>query len=166
MPADASTEAVEHRFDRLIERQACLGAQLRRHANLGVHDTIGGKVDGTFVRHPLDRVAVLHDADGVGERLQVEHEVVAFCAAVEPRGQLVDIGRRQLGVAVLVGELDHRGGAQAPVEVVVQQSLRESLDVHAATPATWASERSGMSGERRSQFQSGYSAAAEMQCNE
>ena len=119
----AAGEAVEHRLDHLVERQPGLGAQLGRHAHLGVDDAVGGQVLGALVGDPLDRVAVLHHADGVGERLEVQHEVVALGAAVEPLGELVDVGGRQAVVAVLAGQLDDRGRPQATVEVVVQQHL-------------------------------------------
>ena len=100
-----------------------LGAQLRRHAHLGVDDAVGGEVLGALEGDPLDGVLVLHHADRVGERLEVQHEVVALGAAVEPVGEVVDVGRRQPVVAELAGQLDHRGRPHAAVEVVVEQRL-------------------------------------------
>ena len=64
-------------------------------ADLGVDDAVGGEVLGALGRDPLDRVAVLHDADRVGEGLEVEHEALAVGAAAEPRRELV--GRRSSG---------------------------------------------------------------------
>ena len=114
VPAAPTAEPVEHRLDRLVVGEAGLGAQLGRHAHLGVHHAVGGQVLGALAGDPLDGVAVLHDADGVGERLEVQHEVVALGAAVEPLGEVVDVGRGQLAVAVLVGQLDHRRGRRPP----------------------------------------------------
>ncbi len=124
----AASEPGEHRLHHLVEGEALLGAQLGRQAHLGVHDAVGGEVLRALVGDPFDRVAVLHHADGVGEGLEVEHEVVALGAAVEPGGELVDVGGRELRVAVLLGELDHRGGPQPAVEVVVEQDLGRPLD--------------------------------------
>ena len=118
-----AAEAGEHRLDHLVERQALLGAELGREAHLGVDDAVGGEILRALVGDPFDRVAVLHHADGVGERLEVEHEVVALGAAVEPRREVVDVGGRQGVVAVLAGQLDHGLRPQPAVEVVVEQRL-------------------------------------------
>ena len=102
--------------------------QLGREADLGVDDTVRSKVLGALVRHPFERVAMLHHTDGVSERLEVQHEVVAFGAAVEPRRELGDVVGRQAAVAELVSELDDRAWAHATVEVVVEQRLGRSRD--------------------------------------
>ena len=81
----------------LVERQAALGAQLRGDADLGVDDAVGGEVLGALGGDPGDRVALLHDAGRVVERLEVELERLAVGAAAEPRRQLVDVGGRQAG---------------------------------------------------------------------
>ena len=120
--------AREDRLLDLVERQAALGAQLRGHADLGVDDAVGGEVLGALGRDPGDRVALLHDAGRVVERLEVELERLAVGAAAEPRRQLVDVGGRQAVVAELGGEVDHRRGAQAAVEVVVEERLRGARD--------------------------------------
>ena len=104
-----------------------LGAQLGGHPDLGVHDAVGGEVLGAFGRDPGDRVGPLHDPEGVGEGLEVELEALAVGAAPEPGAQVVDVGRRQAGVAVLGGEVDDRRRAQAAVEVVVEQRLGRPL---------------------------------------
>ena len=84
---------------------------------------------GALVGDPLDRVAVLHHADGVGERLEVEHEVVALGAPVEPRRR----GRRRRSSAAR-GSRTRRparstvAGRSAAVEVVVQQHLGQRRD--------------------------------------
>ena len=81
-----------------------------------------------------------------------------------------DVGERAR-VAVLLGELDHRGRAQTAVEVVVQQHLRRrdedvAIDPrHADTAVRWRL-RNGIDAGRWSQFQAGYSASPEMQCSE
>ena len=116
-------EALEVRLDDLVERQPALGRELRRVADLGVDDAVGGEVLGALGGDPDDRVALLEDADGVGERLEVELERLAVGAAAEPRGELVDVGRRQAVVAVLAGEVDDGRRPQAAVEMVVEQRL-------------------------------------------
>ena len=97
--------------------------QLRGEAHLGVDDAVGGQVQGALAGDPDERVLGLHHPDGVGERLEVQPQVAAVGAGVEPGGQLVDVGGGQAVVAVLRGELDDGGGPQPPVEVVVQEDL-------------------------------------------
>ena len=43
---------------RLVEREAPLGAQLGRHADLGVDHAVGGEVLGALGRDPGDRVGL------------------------------------------------------------------------------------------------------------
>jgi hypothetical protein len=62
------------------------------------------------------------------ERLEVQLERLAIGAAPEPRAELVDIGRRQLFVALLPGEVHHGRGPQPTVEMVVEQRLGRLLD--------------------------------------
>ena len=88
-------ETFDDRPDHLVERQPSLAVQFRSETHLGVDDAVRGQVLSALPRHSLERVGVLHNADGVGEGLEVEHQVVAFRAPVEPAGQVVDIGGRQ-----------------------------------------------------------------------
>ena len=173
----ADPEALQDGVEHLVQGQPGLDVELGGEAHLGVHEAVGGEVLGALGGHADDGVAVLHHADGVRERLQVEHEVVALGAAVEPRAEVVDVGGREAGVAVLRRQLDDGGGAQATVEVVVEDDLRRPLDAdrvdHGAglierrpAAAGRASGRSGMVGSRCNQFQLGYRAEAEMQCRE
>ena len=81
-----------------------------------------GEVLRALGGHPDQRVLGLHHADRVLERLEVEVEVVSVGALVEPLGQLVDVGRGK-GMARVAGQVDHGGGAEAAVEVVVQDDL-------------------------------------------
>ena len=133
--------------------------QLGREPDLGVHDAVGGEVLGALGGDALDRIAVLHHADRVGEGLEVQHEVVALGAAVEPRRQLVDVGGRQLVVAELLGQLDDGRRPHTTVEVVVQQHLRRPPDHlvgrSSGSTADRVERRSGMSAGRCSQFHSG-----------
>ena len=179
MPGRPAGEAVEDRLHHLVEREPGLGAELGRHAHLGVHDPVGGEVLGALERHPLDRVLVLHHADRVGERLEVEHEVVALGPAVEPVGEIVDVRRGKSVVAVLAGQFDDRGWAQPAVEMVVEQRLGSALEelrrecdatqpsIRPALTRRFAAVadngRSGISGGRCNQFHAGYSALASMQ---
>ena len=83
-PLLAEPVALEDRLLDLVERQAALGAQLGRHADLGVDDAVGGQVLGALRGDADDRVALLHDPDRVRERLEVELERLAVGAAPEP----------------------------------------------------------------------------------
>ena len=82
MPADAAAKPVEHGLDHLVEGEAVLECAARGEADLGVDDAVGGQVLGALGGDPLDARRGLHHADGVVERLQVQHEVVALGAAV------------------------------------------------------------------------------------
>ena len=75
----------------VVERQAALGGQLRRVADLGVDDAVGGEVLGTFGGDSLDRVGRLHHADGVAEALEVQLEGLAVGAGAEPALERVDV---------------------------------------------------------------------------
>ena len=61
---------------------------------------------------PRERVAGLHDGDGVGERLEVALQRAGVGGVDEPARQRLGVGRRQPVVADLAGELDDRRGAQ------------------------------------------------------
>ena len=102
--------------------------QLRREADLGVHDAVGRQVLGTLARHPLERIPGLHDRDGVLEALEVALQRPSRRARDEPLGQLRAVGGRQPGIADRVGELEHGRRAQATVEVVVQKHLGGAAD--------------------------------------
>ncbi len=123
-----AAEAGEHRLDRLVEAQAAIGQELRRHAHLGVDDPIRRQVLRAFGGDSLDGVARLEDGDGVPEALQVLLERAAVGACGEPAAQLGGIGGRELLVADLGGQLDHRLRPQPAVEMVVQQHLRRATD--------------------------------------
>jgi len=126
-PGRAAAEAGEHRAHDLIERESCFGVQLWRESHLGVDHVVGGEILRALERDPLDGVAMLHHADGVRERLEIEDEVVAFGAAVKPLLQVGHVGGGQISVAELARQLDHCLGAQTPVEVVVEQCLRRRM---------------------------------------
>ncbi|CAB4863619.1 unannotated protein [freshwater metagenome] len=112
-------EAVHHGLHHLVERQSGLGVQLWCAPHLGVHDTVRCEVLGTLEGHALDGVTVLHHPDGVGEGLEIQDEVVALGATMEPVGKCLHIGGGQVAVAVLGGQFDHGRGAQAAVQMVV-----------------------------------------------
>ena len=94
-PLRAHPEPLEVRLDDLVEGQPALDGQLGGVADLGVDDAVGREVLGAFGGDPDDRVALLHDAEGVRERLEVELERLAVGAAPEPRREIVDVGGRQ-----------------------------------------------------------------------
>jgi hypothetical protein len=76
----ATPEAVLHRLHHLVEGEAGLGVELGGESHLGVDDTVGGEILGALVRDAFERISMLHHPDGVGERLEVEHQVVALGA--------------------------------------------------------------------------------------
>ena len=55
--------------------------ELRREADLGVHDAIGGEVDDRLGSDPLDVLGRLHHGERVLERGQVLQQVVGLGAA-------------------------------------------------------------------------------------
>ena len=122
----APPEPGEHGERRLVEGQAAIGEELGCHPHLGIDDAVGRQVLRALGRDALDRVAGLHDRQRVAEALEVELERLAVCAAREPRRQLVRIGRRQVAVAGLRRQLEHRARPEPTVEVVVEQHLRRA----------------------------------------
>ena len=92
VPASAASrlpcgEAVDHRLDDVLDREALGRRQLRREAHLGVHDAVGGQVEGALAGHPVDRLGPLHHADGVRERLQVLHQRPGVGRLPEPAAE-------------------------------------------------------------------------------
>ena len=127
-PGAAQPVALEDRVLDLVERQSALRAQLGGHPDLGIDDAVGGEVLGALGRDPDDRVTLLHHARRVGEGLEIELQALAVGAPPDPGGQLVGVSGREPVVAVLRGEIDDRGRAQAAVEVVVQEGLGGRAD--------------------------------------
>src|SRR5580692_5775724 len=130
-PAPFATlpEALENRLDHLVQAQPAFGVQLRHEPDLGVDHAVGGQVRGAFGRDPAQRVRGLHDRDRVPERVQVDLEVAAVRAFGQPAGQLLDVVAGQVAVADLVGQLEYGLRAQAAVQMIVQQDLRDSPDL-------------------------------------
>ena len=83
LPA-ADREAVDHRLDDVLDGQPLRGRQLRGEAHLGVDDAVGGQVERALAGHPVDRLGVLHHADGVREGLQVPHQRAGVGRLPEP----------------------------------------------------------------------------------
>ena len=125
----ALAEAVEHRLDHLIQAQPALGVQLGREPHLGVHHPVGGQVLGAFGGHPAQRVGSLHDRDRMPERIQVDLEVTAVRALGQLLRQLFRVVAGQVVVAGLAGQLEDGLRAQAAVQVIVQQDLRDRPDL-------------------------------------
>ena len=119
----ARFEAGHHRLHHLVQAQPFLGVQLGGEPHLGVDHPVVVEVFSALGRHPLQGVAGLHDAHGVGEGLQVQGEVEAAGPSHHPPGQIVGVGGGQIVVAGLGRQLDHGLGPQAAVQVVVQQYL-------------------------------------------
>ena len=128
--ATSAGESIDHCLHHLVESEALLGAQFGCHAYLGIDHAVGCQVDGTLVGNAFDGIAVLHDTDGVSERLEVQHEVVALGPSVEPCGEVGDVVGGESGVAEFVGEFHDGGWPQPAVEVIVQQDLWQCDDIH------------------------------------
>ena len=78
----------------------------------------------------IERVLRLHHGHGVGERLEVEHEVLAGGARGEPRRQLRFV-EAWAGASYPVSRASSMTvrGTQAAVEVVVEQHLGRPADL-------------------------------------
>jgi hypothetical protein len=110
--------------------------ELGGEADLGVDDPVVGEVLGALGGHALQRLAGLHHRHRVGERLQVEDQVVAVGAAGDDLGQLPRVGGGEAVVAGLARQLHDGPRPQAPVQMVVEHDLRgaaDCLDVQAHT---------------------------------
>ena len=140
--------------------------QLRREPHLRVHDAVGREILRTLSSDPHQGVARLHHGQRVVERFEVEDEVLLVRPRHEPLRELVDIGRRQPGVAARFGELDHRRGPHTAIEVIVQQGLRRSAKGLERGTAHAPNPRSGKSSPRCSQLSLGYAAEPSITCNE
>ena len=127
-------EAREHRLEHILEPQAAFGVQLGRKTHLGVDDPVLGQVLDALLGDAPERLGSLHHADGMGEALQVAHEVAPGSSRHEPRRELLRIRRRQAPVPLLGSELHHRARSKAPVEVIVEEHLRDTADLVESGP--------------------------------
>ncbi len=128
-PPLAFPEALVDGLDDLFEGEPALQVLLGGVAHLGVDDAVLGEVLGALGGDPDQGVAGLHDADGVGEGLEVPLQRTGVGCLAEPGAEPVRVGLRELRVARGSGEFDDRAGAQPAVEVIVQQNLRRPADV-------------------------------------
>ena len=96
------------RLDDLVERQAALGRQLGRVADLGIDDAIGGQVLGALGGHAHDRVAASASRRRCGRSSRGRARATCGRRPADNGRQLVGVGGRQAVVAVLGGELDDR----------------------------------------------------------
>jgi len=103
-------EAVEDCRHHVVERQAALGGELGRKSHLGVDDVVGREVLNALGSHTLDRISSLEESNRVSEPFQVELQALPVGTTQEPLRQLGRVARRQLAVADLSGQLDHRLG--------------------------------------------------------
>ena len=144
-PGRALGETPHDGLSDLVQAQPVVHVKFGREANLGVDHAVVCEVLGALGGDACERIRGLHDADGVGERLEVEREVVTVRATLEPFAERGLVGGGQRVVVLCRCELDHGAGTQATVEVVVQQRLggpadlldaREALGCHeSAYPA-------------------------------
>ncbi len=77
-------ETLEDGVDDFVECQPGIEMLLGREAHLRVDHTVGGEIFRALGRHSHDGVALLHHAHRVGEGLEVQDEVVAPGAPMEP----------------------------------------------------------------------------------
>ena len=93
-------EARQRGGDDLVQRQALLSMEFRCEADLGVDDTVCRKVLSALARDAFDALPRLHDGDGVGERLEVEDQVVAVGSTRDHIPEGLRVRRRQACVVV------------------------------------------------------------------
>ncbi len=124
-----------HRLHDGGQRETALGVQLGGEAHLGVDHAVLGEVERALPRHPHERVGRLHHPDGVREGRQVRRQRAGVRGLPEPDAEVVRVARRQVAVAVLLGELDDGLRAQPAVQVVVQEHLRRAPDLLRYGPA-------------------------------
>ena len=91
--ARALLEAGGDGRDDLVGGEAAREVLLGGVADLGVDDAVVGQVLGALAGHARERLGRLHHADRVGERLEVQDQVLAVGAAGHPRLELVRVGR-------------------------------------------------------------------------
>jgi hypothetical protein len=128
-PRAAEAEPRQHRLDHLIEAQSPFDMQLGSEPDLGVDDAVRGQVLSAFGGDPDQRLRCLHDRDRVLERLQIQLKMATPGGAGHRLGQHVRIGARQTVVADGLGQLHDGLGAQAAIQVIVQQDLRHGADL-------------------------------------
>lgn len=96
--------------------------------NLGVTDTVGSEVEGTFVGDPVQRFGCLGYRNGVPERLEIALERTGTGSTCKPGRQRRGSVGRQSAVADLVGKIEDRLRSKTTVEVVMEKNLRCPLD--------------------------------------
>jgi hypothetical protein len=101
---------------------------LRGVADLRVDDAVGGEVLRTLPGDARQRLGRLHHPDGVGERLEVQDQVLAIGSPHHPGLELFHVAGREPLVAGLVRQLHDRARPHAAVEVVVEEDLRRLSD--------------------------------------
>lgn len=121
-------ESGQHRIDHLVERQAAVDVQFGGESHLGVDHVVGGQIRHALAGDPVQRLGGLHHPDGVRERLEIAHQRPAVGRGAEELGQRRQFGGGQPVIPELIGQLEHGGGAQAAVEVVMQQGLGGVVD--------------------------------------
>ncbi len=136
----ALTEPLLHRFDHAVQGESTLQMQFRSEPDLSVDHAVGGEILGAFPSDAHEALVRLHHPDGVGERLEVEHQILAVGSSGHPGGERLGVVGRQALVPELGGELDDRRGPEAAVEMVVQHDLRGAVD--GGRGGRWAHARS------------------------
>ena len=122
---DALGQSLLHGVHRGVEREPARDVLLRRPPHLGVDEPVRHAGLRVLAGHAAQGVRGLHHGHRVLEGLQVAHQAAGVRAVTEPPAQGLGVGGGQL-VARLAGEVEDRGRAHSPVQVVVQ-----------ADPGTW-----------------------------
>ncbi len=115
-------QAREHGLDHAGDLEAEAGVEHRRVADLHVADVLAGDVLGELVGDAVERVLVLHHAQGHVEGLEVLDERAAVLAQVHHPAQLGRVSRRELD-PVDARQIEDRLEAERAVEMNVQIRL-------------------------------------------
>ncbi len=128
-PPLALAEPFVDRLDDLFEGEVAVEVLLGGVPDLGVDDAVGREVLGGLGGDPEEGLAGLHDPDGVRERLQVPLQRAGVRGLPEPGAELGRVALGERRVPLFGGEFGDRAGAQATVEVVVEEHLRGAADL-------------------------------------
>ena len=125
-----ASQAIQHRANDGFIRQPALAVKARREAHLGIDHAVVEHVLDELEGHALQGRARLHHADGVLEAFEVERERAAIRATEKPGGKFLRVAGRESGVVPGLRQINDRLGAQAAIEVFVEQDFRKRLEIH------------------------------------
>ncbi len=120
-----------HGVHDVVEAEAAGEVLLGSPSDFAVDHAVGREVFDELLGRAYEALAGLHDADGDRELLEVVLERAAVDVVGEPRLEALRVVGGQVETD-LVGELEHRLRAEAPVEVIMQRDLRQLGDLRPA----------------------------------